>query len=68
MPTEHKKKKEAKEKKPTILIKNEPRDVFPLAHYADDKVELIRQIFSCLKTKTIHSITPDFLHVSKVVV
>lgn len=63
MPTEHKKKKAPKDVKPILPIKSEPTDVFPLDHYADDKVELIRQIFSCLKSKTIHSITPDFLQV-----
>lgn len=66
MPTEHKKKSKTKEKKPAVLVKSEPQDIYPLAHYVDDKVELIRQIFTSLKTKTIHSITPDFLHVIKI--
>lgn len=64
MPTEHKKKKATKDIKPILAVKSEPTDVFPLAHYVDDKVEIIRQIFGCLKSKTIHSITPDFLQVS----
>lgn len=64
MPTENQKKKSVKEKKPIIPIKSEPNDIFPLSHYVDDKVELIRQIFGCLKSKTVQSITPDFLQVS----
>lgn len=54
----------AKDKKPIVNIKCEPTDIYPLAHYADDKVELIRQVFSSLKSKTIHSISPDFMQVS----
>lgn len=68
MPTEHKKKKKpTKDVKPILAVKSEPTDVFPLAHYVDDKVEIIRQIFGCLKSKTINSITPDFLQVSSVI-
>lgn len=64
MPTEHKKKKSHKEEKPSLIsIKSEPDDLKPLEHYIDDRIELIRQIFSTLKSKTIHSITPEFLQV-----
>lgn len=38
-------------------------DGHPLGHYIDDRVELIRQIFMSLKSKTIKSIAPDFLQV-----
>lgn len=66
MPTEHKKKKASKkeEKKLPIVIKSEPQDLKPLENYVDDRVELIQQIFSTLKSKTIQSIVPDFLQVS----
>lgn len=70
MPTEHKKKKSKKEekseKKPLLLsIKSEPDDLKPLEHYVDDRIELIRQIFSTLKSKTIQSIIPEFLQVKE---
>lgn len=66
MPTEHKKSKSTKsEKKPLITAKIEPEDLKPLESYVDDRVELIRQIFSTLKTKTIQSIIPDFLQVNR---
>lgn len=65
MPTEHKKKKAKKEKPvPIVLVKSEPIDLHPLEHYVDDRVELVRQIFGSLKTKTINSIIPDFLQVN----
>lgn len=65
MPTEHKKRKAKKEKAvPMVLIKSEPNDLHPLEHYVDDRVELVRQIFGSLKTKTINSIIPDFLQVN----
>lgn len=65
MPSEHKKKKIKKEKiTSSILIKNEPAELHPLAHYVDDPVELVRQIFGSMKSKTISSIIPDFLQVS----
>lgn len=64
MPTEHKKKKAKKEKTtPSIMVKSEPSELHPLEHYVDDRVELVRQIFSSMKTKTINSIVPDFLQV-----
>ena len=54
MPTEHKKKK---------IKTEESKEVHPLSYHIDDRVELIRQIFGCLKSKTIKSIAPDFLQV-----
>lgn len=64
MPTEHKKiKSKNDEKKSLLAIKSEPDDLKPLEHYVDDRVELIKQIFDSLKTKTIESIIPDFLQV-----
>lgn len=66
MPSDHKKKKSSKiekTEKKTIIIKTEPKDLKPLENYVDDRVELIQQIFSTLKTKTIQSIVPDFLQV-----
>lgn len=66
MPTEHKKKKSTKsEKKVPIVIKTEPEELKPLDNYVDDRVALIQQIFSTLKSKTIQSIVPDFLQVKK---
>lgn len=59
MPTEHKKSK----LKANVEIKTEAQDLHPLSHYIDDRVELIRQIFMSLKSKTIKSIAPDFLQV-----
>lgn len=47
-----------------VLVKSEPHDLHPLEHYVDDRVELVRQIFGSLKTKTINSIIPDFLQVN----
>lgn len=64
MPTENKKKKTKKEeKKVSMLIKSEPDELKSLEHYVDDRIELIRQIFGSLKTKTIESILPEFLQV-----
>lgn len=64
MPTENKKKKAKKdEKKVSLLIKSEPDELKSLEHYVDDRIELIRQIFGSLKTKTIESILPEFLQV-----
>lgn len=45
-------------------IKEEPQETFPLSHFVDDPVELIRQVFLSLKSKTIKSIAPDFLQVN----
>lgn len=63
MPTEHKKTKS----KTNVEIKVEGQELHPLSHYIDDRVELIRQIFMSLKSKTIKSIAPDFLQVSWIV-
>lgn len=64
MPTENKKKKlKSDEKKSLLSIKSEPEDLKPLEHYVDDRIELIKQIFESLKSKTIESIIPDFLQV-----
>lgn len=60
MPTEHTK---SKPKAKAVEIKVEGQDVHPLGHYIDDRVELIRQIFMSLKSKTIKSIAPDFMQV-----
>lgn len=66
MPTEHKKNKSKTTATVTakVDIKVESQDQHPLSHYIDDRVELIRQIFMSLKSKTIKSIAPDFLQVS----
>lgn len=62
MPSENKKKKTHKtEKIPLDKIKSEPQDLKSMEHYVDDRVELIQQAFSVLKTKTITSIAPEFL-------
>lgn len=80
MPTESKKKKSKKDEKKvekkvekkdekkasSLLIKSEPIELKSLEHYVDDRVELIRQIFDSLKTKTIESIIPDFLQVKSI--
>lgn len=64
MPTESGKKKAKKEEKKSLLsIKKEPEDLKSLEHYVDDPIELIKQIFGSLKTKTIESIIPEFLQV-----
>lgn len=44
-------------------IKLEPEEIHPLEYYVGDRVELIRQAFKCLKTKTIKSLAPDCLKV-----
>lgn len=51
-------------KKTQLSKKDEPAaETKPLGDYVDDRVELIRQAFACLKPKTIKNITPDFLKV-----
>lgn len=66
MPTESRKKKSTNvEKKSLLSIKKEADDVKPLEHYVDDRIELIKQIFGTLKSKTIESIIPEFLQVNK---
>lgn len=64
MPTEHKSRKVKKQKSPPIPIKTEPDELHPLEHYIDDRVELVRQIFGSLKSKTLKSIVPEFLQVN----
>lgn len=65
MPSENNKKKTIKEEKKSLLsIKREPEELKPLEHYVDDRIELIKQMFSSLKSKTIESIIPEFLQVS----
>lgn len=51
-------------KQEKVQIKTEKDELHPLAHYVDDRVELVKQIFSCLKTKTIRNLAPGFLKVS----
>lgn len=71
MSAENKKKKSKKDEKKdekkmsSLLIKSEPIELKSLDHYVDDRVELIRQIFDSLKTKTVESIIPEFLQVKK---
>jgi len=45
-------------------IKKEPVELKSLDSYVDDRVELIKQTFNCLKPKTIKSFAPEFLQVS----
>lgn len=55
MPSESKKSKKHK-------IKEEPGEgVKPLSHYVDDRVELIRQMFSCLKKNEVKNRLPEHL-------
>ncbi|XP_052865554.1 proteoglycan 4 [Anopheles cruzii] len=65
MPTQKKKGKKTKENKsepkPAANIKQEPEELKPLAEYIDDRLELIRQVFSCVKPKEIKYLLPDFL-------
>ncbi|KFB43905.1 AGAP002214-PA-like protein [Anopheles sinensis] len=64
MPTQKKKDKKVKEKsepQATVNIKQEPEEIKPLAGYIDDRLELIRQVFSCVKPKEIKYLLPDFL-------
>uniref|UniRef100_A0A182Y4M4 Uncharacterized protein n=1 Tax=Anopheles stephensi TaxID=30069 RepID=A0A182Y4M4_ANOST len=64
MPTQKKKVKqtaESNETKPAVDIKQEPEELKPLGAYVDDRLELIRQVFSCVKPKEIKYLLPDFL-------
>jgi Caspase activity and apoptosis inhibitor 1 len=63
MPSEKKKKAKLKKQKTgdKAKVKAEPIDIKPLTTYIDDRVELIRQTFMCLKPKTVKQIAPDFL-------
>uniref|UniRef100_A0A182K6L7 Uncharacterized protein n=1 Tax=Anopheles christyi TaxID=43041 RepID=A0A182K6L7_9DIPT len=65
MPTQKKKVKKPKEdsenKPPAANIKQEPEELKPLGAFVDDRLELIRQVFSCVKPKEIKYLLPDFL-------
>uniref|UniRef100_A0A182VRX1 Uncharacterized protein n=1 Tax=Anopheles minimus TaxID=112268 RepID=A0A182VRX1_9DIPT len=64
MPTQKKKVKKATETteaKATVDIKQEPEELKPLSAFVDDRLELIRQVFSCVKPKEIKYLLPDFL-------
>lgn len=65
MPTQKKKAKHQDAAKPAVptaaavQIKSEPLDIKPLSAFVDDRVELIRQAFMCLKPKEITCLAPD---------
>ncbi|XP_053671306.1 histone-lysine N-methyltransferase SETD1B [Anopheles nili] len=64
MPIQKKKVKKPKENetaKPSVNIKQEPEELKPLSAYIDDRLELLRQVFSCVKPKEIKYLLPDFL-------
>lgn len=63
MPT-HRNKVKSKRATTKTDIKIKSQDLHPLTYYIDDRVELIRQIFMTLKSKTIKAIAPDFLQVN----
>ncbi|XP_055914401.1 nucleolar protein dao-5 [Eupeodes corollae] len=56
-----KKSKSSKIPEPIKIKKEDDHLIMPMEHYVDDRVELIRQIFSSLKPKTITNLAPDFL-------
>lgn len=60
MPTEQSVKNKSKKFDKTT-IKTESTDVQSLCHYIDNRPELLSQIFTTLKSKTIKSIAPAFL-------
>lgn len=64
MPTENHNKRLKGSVAAGVSIKVEPQQLYPISHYVDDPVELIREVFSSLKSKTIKSIAPDFLQVN----
>ncbi|EDV39750.1 uncharacterized protein Dana_GF10171 [Drosophila ananassae] len=39
----------------------EDRQLHPISHYIDDRLELVKQIFGTLKPKTILNLAPEFL-------
>lgn len=41
----------------------EDRQLHPISHYIDDRLELVKQIFGTLKPKTILNLAPEFLKV-----
>lgn len=64
MPSQKKKKIVKPDTKPApvpVSVKAEPLDIKPLSAYVDERVELIRQAFSCLKPKEIKALVPDFM-------
>ncbi|XP_055635062.1 clumping factor A isoform X2 [Toxorhynchites rutilus septentrionalis] len=64
MPSQKKKLKKNKMEDTVTLpvqIKTEPVETKPLSAYIEDRVELIRQAFMCLKPKEIQCLVPDFL-------
>ena len=60
MPSEKKNKRQKADQKPTTST--EP--LKPLAHYVGDRLELTKQLFSCLKNKQIKQRLPPNLQVS----
>ncbi|XP_055844472.1 protein IWS1 homolog [Episyrphus balteatus] len=60
-----KKSKSTKIPEPIKIKKEDDHLICPMEHYVDDRVELIRQIFSSLKPKTITNLAPEFLKKSK---
>lgn len=58
-----KKRVKTKNKLPEKKIKPEPKISYPLSHYVDDRVELIRQTFSNLKSKAIKSMASGYIEV-----
>lgn len=57
-------KRKSSESVDSLQIKTEPNDnIHPLSHYVDDRVELIKQTFQCLKSKVIKSMLPSVLQV-----
>ncbi|XP_058822119.1 uncharacterized protein LOC131683810 [Topomyia yanbarensis] len=65
MPSQKKKAKkiktEAQAPAVPVPIKSEPLDIKPLSAYVDERVELIRQAFSCLKPKEVKALGPEFM-------
>ncbi|XP_053693956.1 glutamic acid-rich protein [Sabethes cyaneus] len=64
MPSQKKKKNAKSNAKPApvmVSVKSEPLDIKPLSAYADDRVELIRQAFMCLKPKEVKALVPEFM-------
>ena len=57
---------EKKHKKQKAEIKASAGPIKPLAHYASDRLELTKQLFSCLKTKQIKSRLPPSLQVKQI--
>lgn len=47
----------------SVKIKEEKNELQPLSFYVDDRVDLIKQMFTCLKGKVIKSMLPGCLQV-----